>query len=218
MKAFIGLSGGMDSTILLAELVADGYDINTYFFNYGSKHNAKEFVAASSVARYYGVPLTTIDMRGILATTLSGLTSDAVPVPEGHYESESMKTNVVPGRNTMFIAVLLSCAQAAGGGKIFLGCHFGDRVIYRDCRREYLVSLREALYIASHWEVELQFPYITETKSEMLLQTRDLNIPFELTTSCYKGGELPCGKCGACQERLEAFRLAGMTDPLEYAK
>lgn len=218
MKAFIGLSGGMDSTMLLAELVEDGYDISAYFFNYGSKHNTKEFTAANAVAKYYGVCLTAIDMRGVLATATSGLTSGTIDVPEGHYESAAMKANVVPGRNTLFIAALLSRAQAAGGGKIFLGCHFGDRVIYPDCRREYLVRLREAIHYASEWEVELQFPYVTETKSEMLLKTKSLNIPFHLTTSCYKGMELPCGKCGACQERLEAFALAGMVDPLEYAK
>jgi 7-cyano-7-deazaguanine synthase len=218
MKAFIGLSGGMDSTILLAKLIAEGYAVNAYFFNYGSKHNPREFIAATNVAKRYGVPLTGVDMRGILATSTSGLTSPDIAVPEGHYESESMKANVVPGRNTLFIATLLSKAQAAGGGKIFLGCHFGDRAIYPDCRREYLVNLREAISYASEWKVELQFPYVTETKSEMLLKTKDLNIPFHLTSSCYKGGELPCGKCGACQERLEAFRLAGMEDPLEYAK
>ena len=216
MKAFIGLSGGMDSTILLAELVEDGYEVHPYFFNYGSKHNAKEFDAAIAVAKHYGCSLTAIDMRGVLATSTSGLTSTEIDVPEGHYESEEMKANVVPGRNTLFIAALLSRAQAAGGGKIFLGCHFGDRAIYPDCRREYLVNLREAIYYASEWEVELQFPYVTETKSEMLLKTKDLDIPFHLTTSCYKGGHLPCGKCGACQERLEAFQLAGMVDPLEY--
>jgi 7-cyano-7-deazaguanine synthase len=218
MKAFIGLSGGMDSTIMLAELVTEKCDIQSYFFYYGSKHNPREFVAAKAVAEHYKVPLTLVNMASILGNSISGLVSPKTDVPEGHYESEAMKANVVPGRNTLFIATLLSKAQEDGGGKIFLGCHFGDRAIYPDCRREYLVSLREALYCASEWAVELRFPYITLTKSEMLLQTKHLNIPFHLTSSCYKGGELPCGKCGACQERLEAFSLAGMQDPLEYAK
>lgn len=218
MKAFIGLSGGMDSTIMLAELVAEKWDIQSYFFYYGSKHNSKEFVAAKAVAEHYSVPITLVNMAGILGTSSSGLMSPKIDVPEGHYESETMKANVVPGRNTLFIAALLSKAQEAGGGKIFLGCHFGDRAIYPDCRREYLVSLREAIYYASEWAVELRFPYVTKTKSEMLAQTKNLGIPFHLTSSCYKGGELPCGKCGACQERLESFASAGMQDPLEYAQ
>lgn len=214
----MGLSGGMDSTILLAELVHDGWDVRTYFFDYGSKHNARELLAATAIAAHYGIPLEVVNLRGVLGISTSGLTNAAIDVPEGHYESEAMRANVVPGRNTLFIATLLSRAQDAGGGTIFLGCHFGDRAIYPDCRREYLVSLREAIFYASEWEVALEYPYVTETKSEMLLQTKHLTIPFHLTSSCYKGGQLACGKCGACQERLEAFRLADMTDPLEYVR
>ncbi len=113
MKAFIGLSGGMDSTILLAQLVADGYDVYAYFFNYGSKHSGKEFLSAKAVANHYNIALNLVDMSGILGGSSSGLVSPKIDVPEGHYESEAMKANVVPGRNTLFIATLLSKAQEA---------------------------------------------------------------------------------------------------------
>jgi 7-cyano-7-deazaguanine synthase len=124
-----------------------------------------------------------------------------------------MQATVVPGRNLLFISHLVAKAQP--GDEVWIGVHAGDRAIYSDCRSEFIITLGAAVLGA--YEVLLVAPFINMTKADIAEEGDDLGVPFEMTWSCYEGGEIHCGRCGTCVERREALHLAKVADRTEYA-
>lgn len=223
-KIVIGLSGGMDSTTLLSILLARGYEVHACIFTYGSKHNPYENKAASDIVDFYqskDFPLVNyrFDLTGILGNLNSALlASDSQDIPEGHYEAETMKKTVVPGRNLLFSSVLASLAESIEAPQIALGVHSGDHFIYPDCRTEFIKSLDNTIFLSTDQKVEVDAPF-RDTDKEGILRmgyALDLPTPYYLTRTCYKDQEVSCGKCGSCQERLEAFERIGKVDPIKY--
>lgn len=215
-KAVLLLSGGVDSTTLLYDLLSTkGFEVYPISFIYGQKHEKEVEVATRTCKKLgLGLKVANIDILGRLAP--SSLTRDNIPIPEGHYESQSMKVTVVPNRNMVLIALATSYALGIGANKVYYAAHSGDHAIYPDCRPEFLIQLGKALKLCDYEKVYLEAPYMYWHKEDIVKRGLELGVDYSLTWSCYKGGEYPCGRCGTCVERLEAFEKAGGKDPLEY--
>lgn len=217
-KAIVALSGGMDSATVLAEAISQEREIvECVGFYYGSTHNVFENAKADALAKQYEIPFRLIS----LATVMDGFKSNLLksndkPIPEGHYEADSMRQTVVPGRNLIFISILTGLAWSRDAAEIWLGIHAGDHFIYPDCRPDFFTAMRAAVEYGSDHKVTLQAPFLGVTKYEILQRGQKLGVPYNLTRTCYKPQETACGKCGSCQERLTAFRRLGVEDPIPY--
>jgi len=184
--------------------------------DYGQRHR-KELDSASAICRITGISHEVADLRGITHLLKgSSLTDSKIDVPDGHYAEESMKATVVPNRNMIMLSVAIGYAISLGAQFVAYGAHAGDHIIYPDCRPEFAAAINTAALLADWHQVELLRPFIRLTKAEIAKRGAELNVPFELTWSCYKGGERHCGRCGTCVERAEAFNLTGLQDPTEY--
>lgn len=219
MKFIVSLSGGLDSTVLLADLKFRFPDaeIHSVSFAYGAKHNKEENWAAALVGKFYATASHRhIDLTRAFVGIESNLMAGGGPIPEGHYQAESMKATVVPGRNTIFAAHLLGLAQSIGASHVFMGIHSGDHAIYPDCRPLWRACMSSAMREASEEAVTLEAPFISLDKVEIVAKGIKLNVPFHLTRTCYTSYSLACGKCGSCVERREAFAKNGVEDPIKY--
>lgn len=213
MKTLLIYSGGMDSTVLMHHLKTQGHEVSALGIDYGQRHG-RELEHAKRLAEKLGVPFQVAnlaDLRHLLKG--SSQTDDSVPVPEGHYEAESMKATVVANRNMIMLAVAAGHAISLGCGAVAYAAHAGDHAIYADCRPEFADALDRALALADWRPVRLERPFIKMTKAEIASLGYALKVPFEETWSCYKGGDLHCGRCGTCVERKEAL---GAEDPTQY--
>lgn len=222
-KHLVSLSGGMDSATVLG-LVMEcksklDEKIEGICFKYPSRHNELERQAARQVAGYYGILLREIDVSSLFTFLSSSLLLGGPPLPEGHYEAESMRQTVVPGRNLLFIATLTSIAIAEDFNHLWIGVHAGDHFIYPDCRPEFIGPLRNAIKACSEYKVQLVTPFLYSHKDAIIkfgLNALTLPVPYRLTRTCYTSNPIACGKCGSCQERLEAFAACGVIDPIQY--
>lgn len=212
-KAVLICSGGLDSTILLYELLED-YDVQVLTFDYGQKHK-REIKCAKKTCKILGLNHKVINLHTI-NSLLQGscLTSNEVVVPEGHYSDDSMKATVVPNRNMIMLSLAIGYAESLGVNKVFFGNHTGDRAQYPDCRWEFVQALSEASKLGTYNHVEVFSPFNSLTKEQIVGIGIVDKVPFKNTWSCYKGQKRPCGKCGTCVERVEAFNENGKRDPL----
>lgn len=214
------VSGGLDS-VTMAHLLADrGDDLLLLSVDYGQRHR-RELVCAGEAAHRLHAEHRHVDLRSVgAALTGSALTDDDVDVPDGHYTDESMAATVVPNRNAILLAVATGVAVASGAGSVAFGAHAGDHPIYPDCRPAFVDAFEHLARVANEGFVDADFtveaPFLTGTKADIVRVGADLGVPFEQTWSCYRGGELHCGRCGTCVERREAFALAGVDDPTSY--
>lgn len=217
-KILVSLSGGMDSTTVLAEAIehVGGKNVVSVAFSYGSKHNKFENYAARAVADYYNVPFHLIDFSSVTREFESNLLQSGGDIPEGHYEEGSMSQTVVPGRNLIFISILTGLAWSKGLKEIWLGMHSGDHFIYPDCRPAFFHSMNAAVVTGSDEKVELVAPFLHGNKTTIIKRGLVLGVPYGLTRTCYKAQETACGKCGSCCERREAFQNNNIEDPIKY--
>jgi len=122
----------------------------------------------------------------------------------------------VPFRNGIMLAAAAGFAESAGAGGLVIAAHTGDHTIYPDCREDFMRAMGEALRCGTYAGIELLRPFIALTKAQIAAEGARLGVDFARTWSCYKGGEIHCGKCGTCVERREAFLVAGLPDPTVY--
>jgi 7-cyano-7-deazaguanine synthase len=218
MKTVVVLSGGLDSSVLLAKLLAEGRECLALTIHYGQRH-AREIEAAREICAHYGVRHEVADLRALTPLWGSNSLTDAlVPVPDGHYTEERMKVTVVPGRNLVFLSVAAAWAIANKCDSLAYGAHGGDHAIYPDCRPEFTDALAPAIALADWRQVALERPFVNLNKADIARLGAELRVPLHRTWSCYKGGEVHCGCCATCVERKEAFALAGVPDPTRYAE
>lgn len=220
-KIVIGLSGGMDSVTLLGTLLGQGYEVHCCSFEYGSKHNSYENKAADALVDFYlkeGHPVKHyhFDLTKVFADYSSDLLLSGGAIPEGYYTDATMKKTVIPGRNLIFVSIMAGLAESIGAKKVGLGVHAGDHTIYPDCRPVFIHSLSLTITYSTDGTVSVHTPFLNKTKTEILINGLALDVPYELTRSCYKDQPIACGKCGTCVERLEAFAEIGIKDPIEY--
>lgn len=214
-KVVVIFSGGMDSFTVLNLAVKQGLNVFALSFDYGQRHK-KELDYAARVCKSLGVAHKIVDISAINQLIGgSSLTSD-IAVAEGHYAEESMKTTVVPNRNMILLSMAVGYAVSLEATKVYYGAHSGDHAIYPDCRPEFVHKMNDVCAIANYEAIEIVTPYLEVSKTAILTAGLAMNLDYAQTWTCYNGREKACGKCGACQERLEAFSENGATDPLEY--
>ena len=214
-KVVVIYSGGMDSYTVLNKAIRSGYDVYALSFNYGQRH-VKELEVAANVCAKLDVHHKVVDISAINQLIGGSSLTDDIEVPEGHYEEESMKSTVVPNRNMILLSLAVGYAVSLEANKVFYGAHSGDHAIYPDCRPEFVKKMDDVCRIANYEAVEIVCPYLNNTKIEILTDGLNMGLDYSNTWTCYNGREHACGKCGACQERLEAFSLNNANDPLSY--
>jgi 7-cyano-7-deazaguanine synthase len=214
-KVVVIFSGGMDSFTVLHRALKDGKEVYALTFDYGQKH-VKEIACASKVCQQLGVAHKVIDISAINQLLAGSSLTDDIDIPEGHYEAESMKSTVVPNRNMILLSLAVGYAVSVKAAQVYYGAHSGDHAIYPDCRPEFVMKMNEVCKIANYDAVEIFSPYLTNNKSDILADGLKMGLSYDDTWTCYNGREKACGKCGACQERLEAFSDNNVTDPLAY--
>lgn len=226
-RAVLLLSGGLDSTTMLAYAVSQGYDVHAMTFRYGQRH-ATEIEAARRVAAHYGISdhvVVDIDLRTFGG---SALTAD-IAVPKDR-TTDAMATGIpvtyVPARNTIFLSFCLAWAEVLGASDIFIGVNALDYSGYPDCRPEYVAAFERVANLATRGGVEgtnpirLQAPLLHLTKREIVQLGHSLGVDYSITLSCYDPGPAgeACGHCDACTLRLKGFAEAGAHDPAPYAR
>lgn len=216
-KVVVIYSGGMDSYTMLSELFTDNMrEIHALSFNYGQRHS-KELSYAAVVCQALDITHKIVNMSDIGAQLLSGSSqTDDIDVPEGHYESETMKATVVPNRNMIMLSLAMGYAISIGARVVFYGAHSGDHAIYPDCRPEFVTAMNQVGMVCDYEPVTIAAPYLGMDKGDIAKRGVELGLDYKNSWTCYNGREKACGKCGACQERLEAMKAAGIDDPLEY--
>jgi len=226
-KAVLLLSGGLDSTTLLALATSEGYAIHALSFDYGQRHSIELF-AARKIAERYNVQhlVTKIDMRAFGA---SALTAD-IPVPKNRQLDDlvnEIPVTYVPARNTIFLSYALALSEVVGAAEIFIGVNALDYSGYPDCRPEFIAAFERMANLATRAGVQsrnepavrIRTPLIDLSKREIIELGLRLGVDYSMTTSCYDPaatGEA-CGACDACQLRLRGFSEAGAEDPALYA-
>jgi 7-cyano-7-deazaguanine synthase len=218
MKTIVICSGGLDS-VSLAHRVAADHDLAALLsFDYGQRH-VKEVEHAAACAARLGVPHRVVDIRQIGAALSGSALTDDVAVPDGHYAEETMKITIVPNRNAIMLAVAFGMAAAEKADAVAAAMHGGDHFIYPDCRPGFMEAFQamQDAALDGYAQVRLHTPYIDGSKADIVADGARHGVPFAETWSCYKGGEIHCGRCGTCVERREAFHLAGVADPTDYA-
>jgi 7-cyano-7-deazaguanine synthase len=227
-KAVILLSGGLDSTTVLAVATAKGYAVHALSFSYGQRHSG-EIAASQKIAARYGVVqhvVTQIDLRVFGG---SALTSDIdVPKDRPVDSANDVPVTYVPARNTIFLSFALAFAEVVGAHEIFIGVNALDYSGYPDCRPEFIEAFQKMARLATRADtagvdrveqITIRTPLIDMSKKEIIELGLRLGVDYGMTTSCYDpdaDGEA-CGHCDACQLRLRGFREAGSVDPARYS-
>ena len=222
-------SGGMDSYTLLHALLRQVEEsakgragskarqklVHALSFDYGQRHR-KELDYAADVCRELGIPHRVIDITAVNSLLAGSSLTDAIDVPEGHYESETMKSTVVPNRNMILLSLAIGYAVSIKAEAVYFGAHGGDHAIYPDCRPEFLDRMNAVSMIANYEPVRVEAPFVDVDKIGILAEGLALGLDYSKTWTCYNGREKACGKCGSCVERLEAFAENAVVDPLPY--
>ena len=223
-KALVLCSGGVDSTTLLAMALPRYGAKNVYALSisYGQRHN-KEIESAKAVAVHYGVEQRFLDLGAIFADSdCSLLEHSSQDVPEESYAEQideadgSTVSTYVPFRNGLFLSSAASMALSLGASVLFYGAHHDDWAgdAYPDCSIEFVNAMNLAITQGTAGQLHMEAPFVSWSKADIVKCGLELDVPYELTWSCYEGGERPCGKCGTCIDRNRAFEANGMRDPL----
>jgi 7-cyano-7-deazaguanine synthase len=210
MKTVLIYSGGLDSTVLLNHLLRMNDDVTCLHFNYGQRHYVRELGAAKCFAEVVEVDISKFVGRHFKSALLG-----QGDIPEGHYADRSMSATVVPFRNGIMLAMAAGYAKSVGAKCLAIANHSGDHPIYPDCREQFIQAMARAVELGTPG-VQIISPFCCKTKTDIVRLGDELGVAMEKTWSCYKGGEIHCGKCGTCYERKEAFRESGVEDKTEY--
>ncbi len=223
MKALVLFSGGVDSSTCLGLAVARYGRENVVALSvaYGQKHN-REIEAAQRVAAHYQVEHLYLDLAKIFQySDCSLLVHSDREIPMETYAQQLEKSQgspvstYVPFRNGLFLASAASIAQSKGCEVIFYGAHSDDAAgnAYPDCSDAFNRAMGEAIYLGTGNALRVEAPFVNCTKAQVVKAGLEIGVPYALTWSCYVGEKTPCGSCGTCRDRAEAFRLNGLVDP-----
>ena len=220
-RAVILLSGGLDSSTLLAAARAEGRECYALSVHYGQRH-AAEIAAARRIAAALGARehrLASVDLGQFGG---SALTDPAIKVPET--PSSEIPVTYVPARNTVLLALALAWAEVLAADEIHLGVNAVDYSGYPDCRPAFIEAFQQLAGLATKRGVEgqplrLVTPLMQLSKAGIIALGHSLQLDYSLTVSCYQATDegLACGRCDACRLRAEGFRQAGLADPTRYA-
>lgn len=222
-EAIVLLSGGLDSSTMLAMAKAQGYEVTALTFDYGQKHR-RELHSAKKVAKSIGVKehiVMSLDLGQLLQ---SSLTQKGMRVPRRRSKREicdGIPDTYVPSRNIIFLSIASSIAESRGADAVFIAANAVDFSGYPDCTPEFILAFQRVLEVGTKAGKEgkpivVEAPLLSKTKADIVREAVKLKVPLKLTWSCYEGGEKACGECDSCQLRLRGFSEAGLDDPIEY--
>jgi 7-cyano-7-deazaguanine synthase len=238
-KAVIVLSGGLDSTTCMGIARDKDYELYPVTFNYGQRHS-REVIQAKEIGVYFGVKdHRIVDISFLYQIGGSALTDNMIDVPtenkqqvtQGQGEEEStskekeedvIPATYVPARNMIFLSLASAYAEVIGAEAIYIGVSAVDYSGYPDCRPEFIDSMNQTVQLATKAgatgkQIEIKTPLIDLTKAETIEEGLRLEVPYQLTTSCYLGAETACGECDSCKLRIKGFKEAGAKDPVPYS-
>lgn len=235
MRAIVLYSGGLDSTVLLYSL-QDVVDCHALSFKYGSKHETQELISAREIVRLLHIPHNTIGLPKWIFGDDSQLLIGGPDVSKEVYHEDGEQPTIVPFRNGVFLSMATAFAEARGYDIIYIASHVSDAAgyAYPDCTPEFTSQFARAVQSGTMGRVSLLQPFAKFSKADVVRTGKDLDVPFELTWSCYSpqltskvigrtSGPIAhakivhCGECATCRERRRAFKEAGVNDPTRYA-
>lgn len=223
MKSLVLLSGGIDSAVLLAEAIQYSKEVICLHYNYSQPTEEQELENAKRLSKHYDVNLFTKDIHNIIG--IGGLTSKNKDY-DILLNDFGISSGYVPYRNLLFLTIAAGVAREKNCRFIWIGAQAIDKDAYPDCRRTFMNKSQECLQLSfpdDEVKMTIMSPFLDIPKFELIKKGQRIGVPFEKTISCYKliNGS-PCGKCGACEERIDAFKKAGVKAPLnevnEYGK
>ncbi len=219
MNALLICSGGFDSVTLAHRLHANQQLAGLLCFDYGQRHK-KEIDSARLCAQRLDVPFILLDISSIGRQLSGSALTDDIAVPHGGYSEENMQLTVVPNRNAIMLTIAFGVAAARKLDAVALAVHGGDHFVYADCRPEFIDAMAnmQRLALADQAVIQLFAPYVETDKTAIARDAARYRVPIADTWSCYEGGELHCGRCATCLERIEALAQAGVPDPTRYAE
>ena len=209
-------SGGMDSVTALYDAARKFKVVRAVSFDYGAKHNHREIPFAREHCARLGIPHQVISLGFLNDLFVSSLLKSGGEIPDGKYSADTMRQTVVPFRNGIMIAIGAGLAESIKAGALVIASHAGDHALYPDCRAGFMAAMADALRLGTYARIELMTPFAGMTKAGIAERGLELGVDFARTWSCYRGGNVHCGRCGTCLERREAFAAAGIADPTIY--
>ena len=218
-KAVCVMSGGMDSTLAAYMMKNEGYEIIAVHFNYDQRTQTKELECFNSICNALHVENRYIlDLDFFKQLGASALTDKSIDVPTTGIE-DGVPITYVPFRNGIFLSMSAAVAEKEGATAISIGVVEEDSSGYPDCRESYIKSMQESINLGTKDEtnIEIKMPLVALKKSQIVQKSIKLEVPLHLTWSCYKDEDAACGVCDSCRLRLNGFKLAGVTDPINYA-
>lgn len=220
-SAVILVSGGMDSATAVYEAMDQGYEPYFLHTSYGQRTENKEYECAKALAdEVDAVDSLHIETEHLAQIGESSLTDDEMDVADADLDSDEIPTSYVPFRNSNLLSMATSYAEATDSSALFIGAHTEDFSGYPDCRPEFFEAFQNVIDLGTKPEtdIDLMAPFVEWSKTEIAERGLELDVPYEITWSCYRDNEPACGTCDACAFRLEAFRNAGTQDPIKYAE
>lgn len=218
-KAIILLSGGMDSTVCVAEAIAQNYEPCTLHVNYGQRTEKRELKSFHDVSDFFKVKnrLET-DIKHLVAIGGSSLTDSKIEVSNADLENKEIPSSYVPFRNANILSIAVSWAEVIEAKAVFIGAVEEDSSGYPDCRQSFFEQYEKMVELGTKpsTSIKIKTPIIKLKKSEIVQRGQELQVPFHLTWSCYKSENEACGVCDSCALRLRGFAKAGFQDPINY--
>ena len=223
MKAVILLSGGLDSSTVLYQAKADGYECYAISFDYQQRHQ-RELTSAQQIAESAGIVEHQVVKFDLTLWGGSALTDRKIDLPRDRsldQMSETIPITYVPARNTIFLSFALGYAETVNASRVYIGVNALDYSGYPDCRPDYIDAMQDVFRLGTKQGREgnpilIYSPLIHLKKTEIIQLGKQLGVPWEKTWSCYAGEEKACGVCDSCKLRLAAFQELGLTDPIPY--
>ncbi len=217
-KAVCIMSGGMDSTLSAYMVKNSGYDIIPVHFNYNQRTEEKELECFNKICDELGLTnryILNLDFFSQLGA--SALTDKTIDVPTNGLE-DGVPVTYVPFRNGIFLSMAAAIAEKEGAQLISIGVVEEDSSGYPDCRESYIKSMQESINLGTKDEtkIEINMPLVNLKKSQIVKKAIELDVPLQFTWSCYKNDDKACGICDSCRLRLNGFKVAGVSDPIEY--
>ena len=219
-KVIVLLSGGMDS-LVCAGIANENHD-NVYalHMNYGQKTSSRERISFDEICKFYNISLEKrkiIDMTFLQQIGGSSLTDDNIDVKTYQGDSSLIPDSYVPFRNSIILSLAVSWAEVVGATRLYIGANHEDSPGYPDCRPSYYEAFNKVIKEGTKaGNIDILTPVINLKKRDIVLMGKKLNVPFQLSWSCYKSSSKACGTCDSCALRLRGFREAGITDPIDY--